>query len=61
MDTPWECRIMDFDEKYRDIYGCYPDEEVYEDDEGNPLDKDEIDEIDRERTRVVRRALGWRT
>ena len=57
MDTPWECRIMEFDEKYRSIYGCYPDEEVYEDDEGNPLDKDEID---RERTRVVRRALGWR-
>ena len=59
MDTPWECRVMDFDEMYRSIYGCYPDEEVYEDDEGNPLDKDEIDEIDRERTRVVRRALGW--
>ena len=34
--------------------------DVDEDDEGNPLDKDEIDEIERERTRTVRRALGWR-
>ena len=60
MDTPMECRQMDFEEKYRGIYGCYPDEEVYEDEDGNPLDEDEIDEIERERTKEVRRQLGWR-
>ena len=53
MDTPMECRQIAFEEKYRDLYGCYPDEEVYE-------DEDEKDEIDRERTRAVRKALGWR-
>ena len=59
MDTPYECRAIDFDETYRRMYGCYPDEEVYEDEDGNPLDEDEIREIKRTTTREVRKRLGW--
>ena len=60
MDTDAECRAMVFDEKYRGLYGCYPDEEVYEDEDGNPLSDCDISLIERERTQTVRRALGWR-
>lgn len=60
MDTDTECRAMAFDEKYRGLYGCYPDEEVYEDEDGNPLSDYDIRSIERERIQTVRRALGWR-
>lgn len=60
MDTDTECRAMDFDEKYRGLYGCYPDEEIYEDENGEPFPDEYIKEIERERTRTVRKALGWR-
>lgn len=60
MDSDAECRAIAFDEKYRDIFGCYPDEEIYEDEDGEPLDDEYIEEIERERTQTVRRALGWR-
>ena len=60
MDTPEECRQIKFENKYRDIYGCYPDEEVYEDEDGNPLSDYDIRSIERERTQTVRRVLGWR-
>lgn len=50
MDTPNECRQIEFEERYRYLFGCYPDEEVYEDDR---------EEIEKERTKIVRKSLGW--
>ena len=54
MDTPDECRRIDFDETYRRMYDCYPDEEDYSD-----IDDYEQKEIEQERTHAVRKRLGW--
>lgn len=59
MDSPDDCRAIAFDNKYRFLYGCDPQEEVYEDEDGEPLEEDEIRAIKREREHKVRRALGW--
>ena len=59
MDTDSEYRAIDFGNKYFELYGCYPEDEVYEDEDGNPLPDEEISAIERERTRSVRKALGW--
>ena len=60
MNTDLENRQEDFDNCYLRTYGCYPEDEDYTDEDGNPLDEDEIREIEDERTRCVRRKLGWR-
>lgn len=60
MNTDSENRAQDFDEKYFGLYGCYPEDEVYEDEDGEPLPDSEIKAIKSERIRNVRKALGWR-
>ena len=59
MDSENDCRVIAFDEMYRRTYGCYPEDEVYEDEDGNPLDEDEIREIKKTTTHEVRKRLGW--
>lgn len=55
MDTPDEYRRIEYDETYKNIFGCYEDEVDWED-----LDEDEIKEIKKERIKTVRKRLGWR-
>ena len=52
MDTPNEYRQMEYEERYRYLFGCYPDEEVYE-------DEADREEIEKERVKIVRKSLGW--
>lgn len=52
MDSPDECRAIDFEEEYRFLYGCYPE------DEEEPETEEEEEEHS-ERVRMVRRSLGW--
>ena len=59
MDSIEECRAIDFDNMYFSTFGCYPEDEIYEDEDGEPLDDYDRREIERERNRVVRRKLGW--
>lgn len=60
MNTDSENRAQDFDEKYFGLYGCYPEDETYEDEDGEPLPECEIKAIKNERIQNVRKALGWR-
>lgn len=59
MDSENDCRQIDFDEMHKRLYGCYPEEVEYMDEDGEPLDEDEIKEIEAETTAEVRHSLGW--
>ena len=52
MDTPEECKKIDFDNEYFGLFGCYPE------DEEEPETEEEEEEYS-ERVRMVRRSLGW--
>ena len=57
MDTPDECRAIDFDNKYLSLYGIDYDDDVW--DEEMEMDEKEFEEEKRYRVNRTRRALGW--
>lgn len=54
-DTDFEIRRMEFDDCYRDLFGCYPDDEREEDYE----DEYEMKQAIKDKTKYTRNHLGW--